>query len=215
MHETFNTYFYYFLHPFESARKLRGDATDLDLLEWDESLAISWAINILRAIMSLSSFYIGLFVAQKLVDYSVGLSIETTDSLASLLTGKQVLLLFLGIQVIFYPLNFALLFFLFRFFINLSLTLFDKEVGDNRVEQVIMVAMSNQLLKLVPVMGGAFYFLGLFISLFAGLRQNLELSLAQTFFTLLLPFAFLGTFFILFFGMIFFFVASGLSYLMT
>jgi len=214
MIETLRLYMFYFIHPFESARSLREEIS-FPQLDWDQSLAISWLFNILRAILVVITFYIGLFITEKIVSLAGGTSGVWQQNFVLIMASKKMFFLCLALEVVFYPISYYFSIFLFKFFISLSLSLFGKDNSEEQVGQVLLVAMSNQVLKLIPIMGGAFYFLGLFIGLFAGLRGNLQLTMGQSFFTLLLPFVFLGTFFILFISFLFFFVFSGLSYVMT
>ena len=174
----FSSYIYAFLHPFktqEALRKIRmGEESEFRKMSFLEVLSVSWLIAVLASL--------GNFIITTLT-YS-----QNKGSLA-----------FFLLYLICFPLFFWLCshiwFWMLRFFGRL---LGKEEHFKGVGHEMIYHALVCQVLTLVPVVGEPLYTIALLFYVYAALLCNVNLSRAQSFIILILPFCALVLFGLLF-----------------
>ncbi|RLA61431.1 MAG: hypothetical protein DRQ88_12600 [Epsilonproteobacteria bacterium] len=156
--------------------------TERDLLELDlsEILSISWVFFIIHSFYSLLFMNVANFLASS---FNIGKMLNF-----------QMMIYATLIQVIFFPLVFwtyaKVWILIVEFFGDLFIDE-DKDISEI-ANQIIGVSLVSHIYLLIPVIGGVIRHFAFFIYLFAGLRQNLGLSVTKSLMVLLSPLFILG-----------------------
>lgn len=198
------SYLHFFLHPFKAQEALaierEGEFDPKDnpwlirpsLLDF---LGLSWALACVKGLYGLLAMIMGL----KSWNWP-----GINQGLASKFLGPQffnankVLIFYILLEVVLFPLS-AFVFIKFwglliRFFIKL----YDMEFASEQkaIDSVLAASLTSNVFFLVPVMGDVARHLSSIIYLFAGLRQNLKMSILQSLIVVISPL------FILFFALL-------------
>lgn len=175
--DAITTYIHYLIHPFRSHQALKEN--DRDYLPGDitlyESLGLSWLFILLGAFFRLIfiSFLISVFV---------GVMDPSTDLLEQFYRGDRYVgfyfvILSTLLDVVFFPLItlVAIQFWdiVIKFFAYLN---GDNENVDERVKNILSVALSSNLLHIIPIFGAALGNLAQLVQMYAGLREQFRLS---------------------------------------
>ena len=214
MIELFKHYFYGFLHPVETQKRLRliresefgrsplklvGEHTHLDdngpyTLSLTELLGTSWIFVFVKAIYGVIGIYIGISLYS---DFTENASeyLEFIDQL-SFNTRKWALISIL-VDAVFFPLYGLTYVKLWEVLIRTFARLFGKQASDDDAyEQVVAYSLVSNLFLLVPILGGIVRFFASFVYLFVGLKRNLGFSRIQAMVTLVSPLVLICTFFV-------------------
>lgn len=196
------SYSYALLHPFEVNKlykkmrlfgqtQMRLGGFTLKRLELTESLSISWLIFIFRSIFNILALHLlALFIEYS--DFSI-----FSDSLPGInrsLFGNRIFFLALAFEVIFFPVITWIYVEFWRIFIGFMGALFEKSEANLEAvcEEILVVSLSSNLLRLIPLVGEFSFGVSRVLALFAGLRVNLGFSLSQAIICLTAPFLVMG-----------------------
>jgi hypothetical protein len=175
--DAFTTYIHYLIHPFKSHQALQEN--DKNFLPGDitlyESLGISWLFILLGAFFRLIfiSFLISVFVS--VMD-------PATDLIEQFYRGDRYVgfyfvILSTLLDVIFFPLItlVAIQFWdlVIKFFVYISGI---EGNSDEKVKDILSVALSSNLLYVIPIIGAAFGSLAQVVQMYAGLREQFKFS---------------------------------------
>lgn len=206
MIELFQIYLDYFLHPFKTnhdfnQQRLALSEKKIERLTFVESISISWLL------MALKSLIWGLFIVLflKYIAPSLEFSFLKKNAI-DLSEFKDVsVYLYLVLELVFFPLMAWFWLEFWKLMIIAGRYLFEKNFTNEDISQVLVVAMSSHIIKIVPFFGDFLFMLSSGLAIFAGLRENLQLGVGQGLFILVTPLLLLcGLFFILFLVLIFF-----------
>ncbi len=225
MNDIFNSYFFSFLHPFQTQENLRkfrlkrdGEIkthpfrlVEIDKSSWRrapigvsfvEALSVSWVMATFRAAYALLAVYLGLQAFQ----WYYGESYE----MPSILEANQKWVLFsILLKVVLFPVS---LWVYARVWLN-SLKIFGYLIAleddlDEIGAQIVNNALTAHTFLLIPVFGEAIFHVASLVYLYAGFRRNLELSVLQSLAILVLPLFFIFLIFVLFLISLMFLVTS-------
>lgn len=199
--DIFHEYFYSFLHPFKVHRQLRTlrqtkhTMPQLRLAVWGElqhdstnqkrgqdiveQVGVSWFFVIIRAIYSLISINIGLFVLENYLSFDLTMFKEVFSPVS--LQGQKILLLYIVGEAALYPILIWFYIKLWSVLIRFFGNLFGVE-GDIPVmtEQVIGQSLVTHIFLLIPIFGDVVRYFSSIVYIFAGLRVNMRMSIVQS-----------------------------------
>jgi hypothetical protein len=192
-------YFYALLHPFRLQRtyreqnnlaptlQLAGPAAEpqKSYLSFPESISISWGFVLLQAILIIASLPLGNYLISETMN-----SFEFEQPIVMNIASRWQLItvFFLLFEAIFFP---AFIWFytklwgiLIRFFGNIFQI---ENVTEKSLEQIMSVAITGHAFLIIPVFGSMIKHVSLLVYLFAGLRENLGMTRAQSLMVLVSP----------------------------
>lgn len=206
----FHTYFSNFLHPFKNQEELRllrenaeetsgtrhlrlansdipttDELIEKQTLKPEEILSISWIFAAIEALYGVLTIYLGNIFFQSWEssrEMALLLPIDTT-----IYTQKALLTATLG-KVTFFPLIFWLWAGSWRILIQFFANLFQVE-GDvyQMSRQIVQQSMTSHVLLMIPIFGRMLRHLAGFVHIFAGLRENMRLSVLQSVIVIVSP----------------------------
>lgn len=192
----FLTYIQYLIHPFESHKKLLNSdfSSSFQKLSVYESLSFSWIFILINA---LGRVIILNFVLLAFKDIILSSTFDLSEIMNFDDFGQFYFFIFsIILDVIFYPLfAFFLIQFwevIFSFYARLL-----KTTGDvsDKIHNILAVSFSTQMLKVVPILGGMAQSIASFISVYAGIRIQLQASPLLSLCILFTPFLIMLGFF--------------------
>ena len=191
IYDLFQNYAYCLIHPFKTHELFLSNEEDDNgfkphILGIYESLGASWVFVVISGIFRIALLNLVLFT---FINFQA--SDESSFSLISNEDGSLgfYFLLFQTIlDVIFYPL--AMLF-LIQFW-EFTIKLFGKALGsdenlDEKVKNIMSVALSSSILSIIPIFGGMAQKLASLILMYAGLRKQLNASVGLSFCIMMMP----------------------------
>ena len=191
IYDLFQNYAYCLIHPFKTHELFLSNEEDDNgfkphILGIYESLGASWVFVVISGIFRIALLNLVLFT---FINFQA--SDESSFSLISNEDGSLgfYFLLFQTIlDVIFYPL--AMLF-LIQFW-EFTIKLFGKALGsdenlDEKVKNIMSVALSSSILSIIPIFGGMAQKLASLILMYAGLRKQLNASVALSICIMMMP----------------------------
>lgn len=195
MLDLFSTYCTYLIHPFKTHEALmNNDKTFLPReISLYESLGISWLLIILSSFFKLViiTFFISVFL---------DITSEANGIVESLYSGDRFVgfyfvILSTILDAVFFPLItlFVIQFWdlVIKFFANIC----DVEGDiDKKSKDILSVALSANMFKLIPIIGEIFTRLAQMIQMYAGLRRQLNFSVGASICVLMTPYLFLAGF---------------------
>ena len=202
-------YFDSFIHPFKYQTQLhqlrsirRGPNTQVGI-NFPEAISMSWFFIIIDVFFVLLSLELSLWAAQHIR----GSFPEIPLINFNFSQAKDQFWLFMGItSVLSFPF-FAIFDVVFwRIILRFCIEIFgSKEDLDEGIDQVISSSYSSHILLIVPVFGSVFKTIYRMVLIYAGLRNNLQLSKKQSFFILAMPFVLTGLINSLIFALVLFY----------
>lgn len=191
IYDLFQNYAYCLIHPFRTHELFLSNEEDDNgfkphILGIYESLGASWVFVVISGIFRIALLNLVLFT---FINFLA--SDESSFSLISNEDGSLgfYFLLFQTIlDVIFYPL---VMLFLIQFW-EFTIKLFGKALGsdenlDEKVKNIMSVALSSSILSIIPIFGGMAQKLASLILMYAGLRKQLNASVALSFCIMMMP----------------------------
>jgi hypothetical protein len=191
IYDLFLNYTYCLIHPFKTHELYLSNEEDANgfkphILGIYESLGASWIFVVLSGIFRIALLNLVLFMFIHLF--------STSDSSFNLISSEDgylgfYFLLFQTIlDVIFYPL--AMLF-LIQFW-EFTIKLFGKALGsdedlDEKVKNIMSVALSSSILSIIPIFGGMAQKFASLILMYAGLRKQLNISVSLSLCIMMMP----------------------------
>ncbi len=174
----FASYIHYLVHPFRSHELLLSeDSQGLRHLNVSESIGMSWIFVVLNGFFRILLINLVLFLfldIQADADYIFSL-FDNEDKYI----GFYFLILSTILDVIFYPL-FMLFFIQFwEFILKIFGSLLGVEDISSKTQDIMSVAMSSQILVMIPVFGGIAQKMASMILMFAGVKKQLNVSTAM------------------------------------
>lgn len=199
--EIFHEYFYSFLHPFKLHRSLAqsrvrarsmpqlrlatwGDTTGIKStkvpgLELVELVGVSWFFVIIRGLYSLVSINFGILVYQNYFSDNLPL-LEEIFSPVTLQAQKMLLLYVVG-EAALYPLVLWFYIKVWSVLINFFGNLFSIEGDINLMtEQIVGHSLVGHFFLLIPIFGEVARYFSSIVYIFAGLRNNMRMSVLQS-----------------------------------
>ena len=173
-----STYIHYLIHPFKSHELLLAKSGELKSMTIGESIGISWVFIVLNGFIRiiLINLVLMLFLNLTMDQMNPFQVFESEDGFL----GFYFIILSTILDVIFYPL-FMLFFIQFWEFV---LTIFGSLLGledtDEKVGNIMTVAMSSNILTIIPVFGGIAQKFASVILIFAGIKSQLKASTPLT-----------------------------------
>lgn len=205
MKKTLESYLYALIHPFKYQESIRNNIPivssyggDIEPIDIDEALAISWAAKIIRGLVQIIFIF---FFASTI--YTI--SFEDSEFAQQFIpTGKVdgyvFILMALALDVIFFPV-FAMIYIeLWKFMIKIYARILSIEEDEDQVaDQIMTASLSSHVFDIIPFVGEFAQKVSNMLIIYAGLRRNLKASKALSFIILFTPFC-------LFFGFILMFI---------
>jgi hypothetical protein len=173
-----STYTQYLIHPFRSHELLLEENESIKNISLSESIGLSWIFVVLNGVVRilLINFVLILFMNLFSDESTLSRVFESDDGFI----GFYFLIFSTILDVIFYPL-FMLFFVQFwSFILRIFGSLLNIEDTDERVEKIMVVTMSSQILSVIPIFGGIAQKFAALILMFAGIKKQLEASTLLT-----------------------------------
>lgn len=196
----FSTYVQYLIHPYKTHQDLlAGNESRVIRLSVYESLGASWVFIVLNGIFRMAMINVILITIIGLINES-DIDVSMFMDLSQMPT-YSFLVLSAVLDVIFYPIFGFFIIQYWEIIIKFFARLLDCQ-GDlsQKAQDIISVSMSSQMLKIIPVFGGAISGFANLILMYAGLRTQIQSSPILSFMIIISPlflFLFLCSFFLL------------------
>jgi len=174
-----SSYIHYLIHPFESHELLKSsDSQGLRHLSLSESLGLSWIFVVINGAMRILLIN---FVVLLYINLSNSESITSTIfQIDDGFLGFYFIILSTILDVVFYPLFMLFFVQLWEFILRIFGYFLSIEDTDQRVRNVMSVAMSSQILTVIPIFGGIAQKFASLILIFAGVKKQFNASTALT-----------------------------------
>jgi hypothetical protein len=191
IYNLFQNYAYCLIHPFKTHELYLNNEEDDNgfkpqVLGIYESLGASWVFIVISGIFRIALLNLVLYTFIKYLSPANN-SFNLISSEDGYL-GFYFLLFQTILDVIFYPL--AMLF-LIQYW-EFTIKLFGKALGndenlDEKVKNIMSVALSSSILSIIPIFGGMAQKLASLILMYAGLRKQLKTSVALSLCIMMMP----------------------------
>ncbi|MFG1486075.1 hypothetical protein ABMA79_07520 [Halobacteriovorax sp. HFRX-2_2] len=151
-------------------------------LKFADFALASWPFVFIYGLYSLAQIHIGINLAGKMAEDGFLPAVFSSSEF------QQKLFLFSTLfKVVFFPLSAWVFVKFWRLIITIFASLFDKDLKDIELEDVIAGALVGNFFLIIPIFGDFLKFISQAIYLYFGLRYNLRFSFVQSFFILMSP----------------------------
>ena len=179
------TYIHYLIHPFRTHDSFINEDEEIRQLSLGESISLSWIFVVLNGVVRI--ILINLVVVLYLHFLGGGEGFLNVFESEEGFIGFYFIILSTFLDIIFYPL-FMLFFTQFwEFVLKVFGFLLGVEDTQKRAQDILTVAMSSQVLGIVPVFGAIAQKFASLVLIFAGVKKQMNTTTAMTVCILLFP----------------------------
>ena len=206
MVETLNSYIQILLHPILTHKARSEERSRLQMMkknrlfevvreptendrtiDFTTIVLISWLFFMIYSLYSLAFANLGSVITA---------DEETTGFISSLISSsefqKKLFILTMIGNVVFFPLSAWIYVKLWRTLINFFLSIYDKNVEKDSVDEVVNYSLVSNFFLIIPVIGNFIKMLCSAYYIFLGLKHNIKLNSVQSFVVVLSPVILIG-----------------------